>query len=96
MLWAQFEETDDWHKLVEGIRIALAQFMPSASQGGKQTPHITLARLKEVPAFPFKTMKVSWDQLKVDQMNLYASQLSPEGSTYTVLENFHFVGHASS
>jgi 2'-5' RNA ligase len=87
MIWAAFEESKEFVSLATQI----AQLV-GISSDYPPLPHITLARVKQN-----KTARIDKNvfpainhlKLAVKKINLYESNLTPQGSVYTILEQWH-------
>lgn len=89
-----------WVDMKEGYEkcIALAEEVKNVMESfdvkrGKQCiPHLTLGRVKRLECDDFQTafsqVSQDWPMVQIDKFSLWESELSPEGSIYTVVEDF--------
>jgi len=71
----------------------ICQALPDYPPDKAFTPHITLARLKEIPDNPATSRKPGWvfspippTEWLLDELVLYSSRLTPEGAKYEPVE----------
>lgn len=87
----------DIHKGREEI-ITLSRLLQVG--GGKQqeqlTPHLTVARSGESATVELSRQATLLAEFTVDRFVLYASELTPTGARYTVLEDYALAGIAKS
>lgn len=93
MIWVRFSEEKDWYEFIATVQKAVRRFMDREPEERKQIPHATVARFKN----PFLGKKIQWSEVVIPKepwiitdCMLYESQLSSEGSKYTVVETFPF------
>lgn len=86
MIWGLFQESEPFERLTQEMTKISKDLGLHVSEK-KQLPHVTLARFRK----PLKLKKLP--QIKIDDMpvtscDLMASQLTTEGSIYTLLRRF--------
>ena len=88
MIWAGFEESTQFIELATSVSKVL-----NVPLDHKPLPHMTLARVKrgyqvkvDTSLFPDISL-YSWE---VNSFGLWESVLNPQGSIYTVLQEWHF------
>jgi 2'-5' RNA ligase len=95
MIWAQFAKSEEYSKLVMAINSATREFLdPRSAQetDRDQIPHITLARFQNPAAAKNLSLEpVNPEEMAVTNCVLNASELTPKGSTYAVLEKYAFL-----
>lgn len=94
MIWAVFKNSRAYQELVKSVNVAMKEFSEEVvSEEGKESiPHITLARFKDSGAAKkeemLKLFSAKENILKVDNILLMESKLSPTGPNYFIVENF--------
>lgn len=94
MIWAVFKNSRAYQELVKSVNGAMKEFSEEvASEEGRESiPHITLARFKDGRVLKYEDMLKLFSTkeiiLKVDNILLMESKLSPTGPTYFSIENF--------
>lgn len=86
MIWACFQFTSGWRKFWQAIAKVARSFAEKSFDRKKQLPHITLARLKS--AFRLEVPDLELAPLSVDRIEIWQSELSPQGALYTSLAGF--------
>jgi len=89
MIWLEFIRSEAFEKLVMELRKSVLITQTS----GKIIPHITLTRFKHD-----SLTDRSWPidpslKLLCNKINLYESELTPEGPIYTVIRSFDLSGY---
>ena len=89
MVWAVFDASDAFTKLVTAVSALFAE----VSDSREPIPHVTMARIK----YPKKVKEVSLVQprlekkvLDVKSLDLQESGLSPRGASYNIIRTFPF------
>lgn len=83
LLWLKFEESKEFKDLLK-----LLQNKLNTNPKTPQTPHITLARIKKHNVDFTNPPQITLESVKVEQIDLIASQLTPNGPIYTLLKSF--------
>lgn len=95
MIWAVFFGSKEYEELVEKISKTLYDLVPEEKHGIKimrkqRIPHVTLARFNEESSIMENLLELKIDNLQaaVKSIELWRSQLTPQGPVYTSLESF--------
>ncbi len=94
MIWGMFRNTEEYKRLAKLINEVMQKFSEEAVSESDREPtaHITLARFKDGRISKreemLKLFLAKETILKVDNIQLMESKLSPSGPTYSVVENF--------
>ena len=84
MIWLAFEQSVDFLKLHDRLRLALATFQTTGNSIQQPVPHITLARIRG--GHDVRSEVVLPDQLpaalKVDRIGLWRTHSTPSGVRY--------------
>lgn len=86
MIWGIFYESESFERLTQEMT-KISKDLGLHDSSKKQLPHVTLARFRK----PLKRQKFSQtpiDDVSVTACDLMASQLTAEGSIYTLLRSF--------
>jgi 2'-5' RNA ligase len=88
MIWAQYQSTETFTKLVRSIEKALSNSFTFTDQreGHEPLPHITLARFRNLSTRNLPQIEL--DSLHVTEAVLYSSQKTETGSVYTQITSF--------
>jgi 2'-5' RNA ligase len=91
MIWARFQRSLGFLELSQECRKFCQPYMAEPDDGKEPIPHVTLARLRQ-PVDPrkFSFKPLSLPPVEVTGMNLYESDLTPNGPVYTVLDHYDF------
>jgi 2'-5' RNA ligase len=84
MIWLQFETSETFGKLVFDFRKSILK----SDKSGQAIPHITLARLKRITIKDQSWKIEAKPELLCDTVNLYESELTPEGPIYSIIKTF--------
>ncbi|MFH1375649.1 MAG: RNA 2',3'-cyclic phosphodiesterase [Patescibacteria group bacterium] len=87
MIWASFQFNPVWKSFWEKIAKVAREFAESSFDRQKQLPHITVARLKSIPKNK-RLPALNLPSLPVNRVELWRSQLSPQGAIYRSLASF--------
>jgi len=90
MIWAQFEASQEFTKLVHTIYEVVKEFLDDSEKPHpKPIPHVTVARFKNPRvAEEIDLTQPKINTLKVDKIELISSELSTNGPKYSVLHNY--------
>lgn len=94
MIWGMFRNTEEYKRLAKLINEAMQEFFEeAASEVGKEPiAHITLTRFKDGRVSKHEEMLKLFSTketiLKVNNIQLMESKLSPSGPTYSIVKNF--------
>jgi len=88
MIWLEFIRSEPFEKLVNELSSSIFNIRNSS----RIIPHITLTRFKQG-----SLTDRSWSidpklKLKCSKINLYESELTPEGPIYTIIKSFDLKG----
>ena len=90
MIWAQYHKHEQFKKLVGNINQLYQQIQANQNNRKNPSPHITLARLKNFQqheAIDFEQNPLP-QSLRVKELRLWQSRLSPSGAVYEVIKTF--------
>jgi len=96
-LWVGVEKTAEIKRLRDKVERACQQ-VGFAPEGGRYTPHISLARFKVPPppgdigAWLERTEPFSAGPYPVDRFTLFQSHLNREGAVYDALVDYELIG----
>lgn len=100
MIWGKFQHSSAFDEMILASFQNLKAFYQKHQLDfqikirGKNTPHITLTRLKKARHFPELSSPFNTpDKLQVHNCLLYESVLLPKGAQYHILHDFSFSGH---
>ncbi len=100
VIWAGLYPTDKLSRLKRKIDSNLQQCgIPSEQR--KFSPHVSLARLhncpiKRVTEFLAGNSFLEFDELRINQFNLYSSKLTPKGAIHTLEQSFELQSQTQS
>ncbi|MBX7109522.1 MAG: RNA 2',3'-cyclic phosphodiesterase [Chitinophagales bacterium] len=83
MLWAVFKE----HSSFTDLSVSICRIF-SAPERREQTPHITLARIRQLHQLPFDLPAMKPFSIHVDSIELWQSHLQQTGSVYEVISQW--------
>lgn len=98
VLWAGVSQPPELLTLYNAVEAAMTAPQPGLGflhERHPYSPHLTLARLKSektdpsVEAFLTRHAEFEGGTFEANTFHLYSSQLTPEGSRYTVLDSFY-------
>lgn len=92
MIWARYQKSLAFNELHEECQRYLLPYMEENKEERKEPiPHVTVARLR-APVNPkqFSFQALHLDPLKINAIEVYESELRPEGPVYTLLKTFPF------
>lgn len=92
MLWLRYNKSLAFEELVGELRRYLLMVLPKLEEEEMEPiPHVTLARLKEsVDPKSLSFKPLSLPPLTVNELLLYESVITSEGSHYSLLETFPY------
>lgn len=94
MIWGMFRNTEEYKRLAKLINEVMQKFSEEVVNELDRDPiaHITLARFKDGRISRheeiLKLFFIKENILKIDNIQLMESRLSPSGSTYLIVEKF--------
>lgn len=91
VIWVDMEEgAEECIALAEAVKKNMDPF--GVKRGKQCIPHLTLGRVKRLECDDFETafaqVSQDWPMLNVVKFSLWESELTPNGSIYTVVEDF--------
>ena len=88
IVWTKFERSLEFQELCSELHLFLKHTLPDI-EVKESIAHLTLARLKKpVPGDSFDFKPIDLPGFEVAETVLFESQLTPQGSVYTVLERY--------
>lgn len=92
MVWAEYKSSKEFTDFVHAIYHSIKDYLdPREAERphSRPIPHITLARFKNPDvAGEIQLAKLDLSPLQVDKFQLIASELTPDGSIYTILHEY--------
>lgn len=100
VLWAGITPAEEVRRLRNSIEKKLAE-IDIPREGGKYTPHITLARLKNSPLarvqqFLAGNAFLETQAFTVDRFHLYSSQLAAKGAIHRIIRTYYLIEKTAS
>lgn len=95
MIWGVFKNSRAYQELAKSVNEAMKEFSEEvvSEEGRESISHITLARFKDGRISKHKDIlelfSAKENILRVDNIQLMESKLSPAGPTYSIVENFN-------
>ena len=91
VIWVDMEEgSEACIELAEEVKNVMESF--DVKRGKPCIPHLTLGRVKRLEcdnfAMEFAQIPQDWPMVRIDKFSLWESELTPNGSIYTVIEEF--------
>ena len=90
MIWARYKKEPAFKQLVESMQRLYEQISPKQQNRKSPIPHVTLARMRDFA--PGKKLDFKRHlppkYIKVEEIILWESELTPQGAVYKVVERF--------
>jgi RNA 2',3'-cyclic 3'-phosphodiesterase len=84
MIWLKFKKSSDFARLT----LALSHKLLDQDPDHPPKAHVTLARFKKAPKQKLIFPEADLKTIPIDKIQLYQSELKPQGAEYTVLKSF--------
>ena len=88
MIWAQFKPCSEFGFLANDIKKMVQQLTVIDTDVKKSLPHVTLARMKDMPQMSHINANMKDTKLKVDTIYLMSTKLTRDNSEFTVLGEY--------
>ena len=94
MIWALYKINPKFNEFVAAIYSSLKLALPDQAERFQKPPlpnypHLTLARFKDPSVSKQKLSSIKLPDLLIDRFQLIESELTPTGSVYKVLNEYH-------
>jgi 2'-5' RNA ligase len=89
MIWVQFRKQEHFGFLSRRIATVCAPYSLSPPKREKESiPHVTIARVKRAQSELSVSNDLILPDLKVPSVELWSSELNPDGALYTSIASF--------